>query len=72
MSGLALHQYLISQGCWIPTILITACPVNAERKRALASGASYLPKPLDEQILLDSLRDALSCSERAAAENPPG
>jgi FixJ family two-component response regulator len=60
MTGLALHDYLISTGCRIPTILITACPTSDERRRAIASGvASYLPKPLSEQVLLDTIREVL-------------
>jgi FixJ family two-component response regulator len=60
MTGLALHDYLISTGCRIPTILITACPTSGERRRAIASGvASYLAKPLSEQALLDTIRDVL-------------
>jgi FixJ family two-component response regulator len=60
MTGLALHDYLISTGCRIPTILITACPTSGERRRAIASGvASYLAKPLTEQVLLDTIREAL-------------
>ena|SRR6266446_4543932 len=60
MTGLALHDYLISAGCRIPTILITACPTSGERRRAIASGVvSYLAKPLSEQALLDTIREVL-------------
>jgi FixJ family two-component response regulator len=60
MTGLALHNYLIASACRIPTILITACPTSGERRRAIASGvASYLAKPLSEEVLLDSIREAL-------------
>src|SRR5216683_3327229 len=60
MTGLALHDYLISTGCRIPTILITACPTSGERRRAIASGVtSYLAKPLSEQVLLDTIREVL-------------
>ena len=61
MTGLALHDYLVGQGCRIPTILITACPTSGERRRAIAHGViSYLAKPLSEQVLLDTIREALS------------
>src|ERR1051326_7493200 len=47
MTGLALHDYLVTTGCRIPTILITACPTSGEQRRAIARGvASYLAKPL--------------------------
>ncbi len=60
MTGLALYDHLIATGCRIPTILITACPTRAERRRAIASGvASYLAKPLSEDVLLDTIREAL-------------
>src|SRR6266567_9062089 len=60
MTGLALHDHLISTGCRIPTILVTACPTSGERRRAMASGvASYLAKPLSEQALLDTIREVL-------------
>jgi FixJ family two-component response regulator len=69
MTGLALHDYLIGLGRRIPTILITACPTRGERRRAIASGvASYLAKPLSEEVLLDTIREALEDGARAGAE----
>ena len=60
MTGVALHNYLVSRGLSLPTILITARPTSGERSRAIAAGvASYLAKPLTEQILLDTVREAL-------------
>jgi len=71
MSGLALYDYLRATGCRIPTILITASPTSRERKRAIASGvASYLAKPFSEEVLLDSIRQALD-HDRASPESPP-
>ena len=68
MTGMALHQHLVAQGCRIPTILITARPTNAERDRAVASGVnSYLAKPFSEHILLDTVREALAGDRRAAS-----
>ena len=69
MTGLALHDYLIGKGCRIPTILITACPTRGERRRAIASGvASYLAKPVSEDILLGTIREALGDSRQAEGE----
>jgi FixJ family two-component response regulator len=66
MTGLALHDYLIGLGYRIPTILITACPTRGERRRAIASGvASYLAKPVTEEVLLDTIREALEDGARA-------
>ena len=65
MTGLALHDYLISADCRIPTILITACPTGDERRRAIAGGvAAYLAKPLSEPVLLDAIRRTLEDGER--------
>ncbi len=67
MTGMALHRRLISQGCRIPTILVTACPTSGERKRAIAIGVvSYLAKPFSEQVLLDTVRDALKPGRQVA------
>lgn len=61
MTGMALHQHLMGQGCRIPTILITARPTNGERDRAVATGVvSYLAKPFSEQLLLATVREALA------------
>ena len=60
MTGIELHDYLTSHGFQVPTILITALPTSSERSRAIALGvSSYLAKPLSEQILLDTVREAL-------------
>lgn len=60
MTGIALHDHLTSHGFRLPTILITARPSSSERQRANELGpAWYLAKPLSEQILLDTVREAL-------------
>src|SRR6266536_2727536 len=70
MTGLALHDYLIGTGCRIPTILITACPTSGERRRAIASGvASYLAKPVSEQVLLDTIREVLENGRQAQSSD---
>ena len=67
MTGMALHQHLVAEGCRIPTILITACPTSGERKRAIATGVvSYLAKPFNEHVLLETVRDALEHGSHAA------
>ena len=67
MSGFGLHHHLAAEGCRIPIILITACPTNGERERAIAAGAvSYLAKPVDERVLLASLREAVEHGNQAA------
>ena len=60
MSGLQLQQHLAATGCQTPIILITGCPIAADRDAALAAGAvSYLPKPFSERTLLDDIARAL-------------
>jgi FixJ family two-component response regulator len=72
MTGLALHEHLTGMGCRIPTILITACPTRSERRRAIASGAaSYLAKPLSEDDLLDTIREALEAGRQAESDAGP-
>jgi FixJ family two-component response regulator len=66
MTGMALHQRLVAQGCRIPTILITARPTSGERNRAFAAGViAYLAKPFGEHVLLDTVRQALAGDEHA-------
>lgn len=71
MTGIALHDYLVGQNCLIPTILITALPTTGEQQRAIASGVfSYLAKPLSEQVLIDTVGDALAHAAHTAGELP--
>ena len=60
MSGVELHGNLIDAGYAIPTILVTAYPDEAVRKRALKNGVvCYLSKPVDDEHLERCLRSAL-------------
>lgn len=73
MSGIALHDHLMSRGFRLPTILITARPSSGERRHAIEVGiASYLAKPLSEQILLDTVREALVHSAAMPHTSLPG
>jgi FixJ family two-component response regulator len=61
MSGLTLHSRLMTSGHRIPTIVITGSPSTDGRDRALEAGVfSYLGKPFGEEVLLDSIRRALT------------
>ena len=65
MSGLELHDRLASSGVSIPTIMITAFPQDADRRRAEQSGiCCYLAKPCDEQHLLECIRAAVAGNGR--------
>jgi FixJ family two-component response regulator len=67
MTGWGLHRRLMSEGCRIPTILITGAPTHGERERAMAMGvASYLAKPVNEDTLIETLRQALEHGSQTA------
>ena len=69
MTGVELYEHLVATGRAIPTILVTGYP-NAhveERMRTLGIEC-YLPKPLDEAVLIGCLRSA--CAQRDAPRRP--
>jgi FixJ family two-component response regulator len=60
MSGLDLQARLNAQRCLIPTIFITAHGDEAMRLQAMRAGAvEFLPKPFDDELLIESVRAAL-------------
>lgn len=60
MSGLELQAKLNGERCRIPTIFITAHGDEEMRLQALRAGAvEFLPKPFDDQVLIESVRAAL-------------
>lgn len=60
MSGLDLQARLNAERCPIPTIFITAHGDEAMRLQAMRAGAvEFLPKPFDDELLLESVRAAL-------------
>ena len=60
MSGLELQARLNAEQCRIPTIFITAHGDEEMRLQALRAGAvEFLPKPFDDEILVESVRAAL-------------
>jgi FixJ family two-component response regulator len=62
MTGVELHRHLVDSGYAIPTILVTAYPDEATRRRALKDGVvCYLSKPVDDDHLERCLRSALQC-----------
>ena len=61
MTGVELYGHLVATGYAIPTILITAYPDDRIRQRMLnLKICCYLPKPLDEAVLIDCLRHAIA------------
>ena len=64
MTGVELHKHLVEAGHAIPTILVTAYPNEAVRRRALRDGVvCYLPKPVDDDHLERCLHSALTGGE---------
>ena len=64
MTGIELHNRLVSSGEPIPTILITAFPDERSRERALQAGViGYLAKPFSEDDLLACIRSSLGPGE---------
>jgi len=60
MTGLELHNRLVTSGAPIPTILITAFPDETTQQRALQAGVNcYLAKPFSEEELLVCIREIL-------------
>jgi FixJ family two-component response regulator len=61
MSGTQLYEHLAETGRPIPTILVTAYPDDVVRERMLTLGVEcYLPKPLEEAVLIGCLRSAVT------------
>lgn len=61
MSGLELQKYLIDSGSDMPIIFITAHDDVQVRRMALEAGAiEFLRKPIEDQMLLDAVQQALS------------
>jgi FixJ family two-component response regulator len=59
MSGLELQATLNAERCKIPTIFITAHGDEEMRFQALRAGAvEFLPKPFDDEALIESVRAA--------------
>jgi FixJ family two-component response regulator len=60
VSGFDLQERLAANRTGIPIIFITAHDDAATRERVRRAGvAAYLPKPFDEQALLDAIRSAI-------------
>ncbi|WP_231502420.1 response regulator transcription factor [Herbaspirillum sp. RV1423] len=61
MSGLDLLDQLLSDGCRLPLIFVTAFPEESIRKRALAGGAiGFFSKPFNAGELIGCIERALN------------
>lgn len=60
LSGVELQRTLRAERCSLPIIFMTSYVDEATRRSALAGGACcFLGKPVDDQVLIDSLEAAL-------------
>jgi FixJ family two-component response regulator len=65
-SGLELHEVLATAGVSLPVIFITGHGDIPMAVRAIQSGAvDFLPKPFDDEALLEAVRQALARSPSA-------
>ena len=61
MDGFTVQSRLTEASIRIPIVVITGHDATETRERALAGGASaYLRKPMDDQILLDAITNAIA------------
>jgi len=68
MSGLALHQRLVTENHDVPIILVTAFPEEGMPERALAAGIrAFLTKPFRQESLIECLGWALEARSRGSA-----
>jgi len=64
MSGLELQEHFVSQGIRIPVIIITGHGDVPMAVRAMKVGAvDFIEKPFNDELLLDSIRNALVLDE---------
>jgi len=68
MSGLELQQELVAAGLGVPVIFLTGHGTVPMSVRALKTGAAdFLQKPVEDQVLLDAIHQALEQHRQARA-----
>ena len=64
ISGIETRRRLTASGSSIPVIYMTALDTETVRREATASGcAAFLRKPFSGNVLIDSIRNAMSSTE---------
>jgi FixJ family two-component response regulator len=70
MTGVELQQHLLQLDDPPPVIIITAHDEPKTRERCLALGAvRYLRKPIEGDVLIDSIQEAVAARRDAAERN---
>lgn len=60
LSGIELFEQLHADGVFIPTVFISGyADVNMQLRIARAGALLFLPKPVDVELLLDTIEDML-------------
>ena len=66
VDGMTLHEQLIHRGCDLPVIFLTGHGDIPMSVKAIKKGASdFLSKPVDEQVLLTTIAEAIDSHQRA-------
>lgn len=69
MSGADLQTYLAYQGAQIPIIFITGYADEAAQRLVTRLGAcAFLHKPMDDTLLLDTLKEAVAAYDQNGME----
>ena len=60
LDGFEVYEHFLRAGIRLPVVVITGHDSAQDRARAAGLGiASYLRKPIDEQVLIDAIGDAM-------------
>jgi FixJ family two-component response regulator len=63
MDGFEVQSRLTRTGAHVPVVMITGLHTPEGRERAVERGATaYLPKPVDAQMLLDTIATVIACA----------
>ena len=69
MSGIELQEQLAEQGIDVPVIVMSAFGDVSSAVRAMKAGAvDFLQKPVDDQVLLDTIHQAIEQDQRSRTE----
>ena len=61
VDGFEVYEHFLRAGIRLPVVVITGHDSPADRERATALGiSSYLRKPIDEQVLMDAIAQAVA------------